>query len=323
MTTDTQPRDATDRLGRIVYIVHGSERFHDQARFSILTFLDLMLKARRSDIECIVFTDRPELVPSHALVRTLPVSRDQVQAWRGPLDFVHRIKLEVMRRAIRQFGAPLIYLDTDTRWLNLADAKFLELRRPRKDPPRRATLYLHTNEGSLSPQLHPRYFSSVTSDRAVKWILETWKAQSSPPWEMWNAGAIAVPVGAEDFFEQALRLCDQLLVRLRPRTYVEQLAVSLMAARDFTVEAIEDCIHHYWGVSAEFEPVLRRFLSEVKALPTEQQAVRAGEFPWNEASLRGHQHAPVHRWKTRFAKMRNSIQKRRIDLKALLLHWVA
>ena len=53
--------------------------------------------------------------------------------------------------------------------------------------------------------------------------------------------------------DEALRLCDELLLRLRPRTYVEQLAVSLLAARDFAVKPIDDCVHHYWGVSAEFE----------------------------------------------------------------------
>ena len=319
MTMDSQRRDSTETLGSIVYIVHGSERFHDQARFSILTFLDLMLKAGRSDIQCVVFTDRPELAPSHPLVLAVPITHDQAQAWRGPLDFVHRVKLEVMRRAVRQFGAPIVYLDTDTRWVNLPDAKLLKLHQPGKD----SRLCLHTSEGLLSPQLHHRYFVSLTSDPAVRKILSSWKLQTSPPWAMWNAGAIGVPVGAEDFFEQALKLCDQLLLRLRPRTYVEQLAVSLLAARDFTVEAIDDCIHHYWGVSAEFEPVARRFLSEIQALPTEQQAGRAGEFPWNEKSLRGHQHAPIHRWKTRLAKMRNSVQKRRMDLKALLLRWVA
>jgi len=136
---------------------------------------------------------------------------------------------------------------------------------------------------------------------------------------MWNAGAIGVAVGAEDFFEDALRLCDELLVRLRPRTYVEQLAVSLLATRDFTVKSIDDCVHHYWGVSAEFERDLRSFIPEIKALPTEEQARQAGAHTWDESRLRGGQHAPIHRWKTRFAKMRNSIHKRRMDLKALFL----
>jgi hypothetical protein len=320
-TVNTDPLQAqVSRVpGRIVYIVHGSERYHDQARFAVLTFLDLMLKAGRRDIQCLVYSDRPELVPAHELVRVFPVSTAEFRQWRGPLDFVHRIKLEVMRRAVGRFGAPMVYLDTDTRWLKLPVEAFLELGGQPTQAASRKTLFLHTREGELSPLLHPRYFEALRANRGVGQILGNWKIPGSPPWAMWNAGAIGVGVGAEAFFDQALRLCDELLLRVRPRTYVEQLAVSLLAARDSTVKPLDHCVHHYWGVSAEFERDLRSFMPGIEALPTEEQARRAGERAWDESRLRGGQHAPVHRWKTRLAKMRNSIHKRRMDLKALFL----
>ena len=320
MAADTSRSGAPAKLGSIVCLVYGSGRYHDQARFSVLTFLDLMLKAQRSDIDCVVYSDRRELVPAHPLVQTMPLSTEQLKAWRGPLDFVHRVKLEMLRHAIRHFGAPLLFVDTDTRWLKVPDAQFMELGRPPQDSSQKPTLYLHVKEGVLSPRFHPRYFQSLQPGRAARKILPSWEGEAT--WEMWNAGAIGIPVGAENFLEETLELCDKLLLYLRPRIYVEQLSLSLLGTRKFAVKPIDDCIHHYWGVSAEFEQVLRDILPGMQALPLEQQAGRAGALIWDEASLRGSQFMPAHRLKMRLAKMRSSIHKRSMDLKALYLRWI-
>jgi hypothetical protein len=313
----------TIQAGSIVYLVHGPEKFHEQARFSILTLLAAASTPHEHQARIVAYTDRPELLPDHPSLSAIRISAGDMKLWRGPLDFVHRAKLEVMRRAAAKFGAPLVYVDSDTRWLAYPEVELGELHARTAGDSGKPILYLHENEGVLSPKLHPRYFEALSGNAAVRRILARRGVALSSPWTSWNAGVIGVPRGAESFFDDALALTDDLTLRLRPRTYVEQLAVSLVAARDYSVKTLDNRVHHYWNVSAEFTSVLHAFLAGIRKLPIEAQIRAAGGYVWDEQALRGTQHAPAQRWKTRYKKWMNSLHKRRMDLKAIWLRSLA
>lgn len=309
--------------GHVVYVFHGSQKYQDQLWFSCLTLIELLMRAGRDDIGIVIYTDQPERCPSHRLVRTITFTAADLARWRGPLDFVHRVKIEVLRRAMREVSTPFIYVDLDTRWLKLPDAALGALSEAGTDDAGRMSFYMHILEGALSNTVHPRYFEAMQSKEPVQRILARWGVPTAPPWPMWNAGGIGLRAGMEPFLDDVLALCDELLLWLRPYAYVEQLAFSLLAQQRYAVHTLEDCVHHYWGVSVEFAPVVRQLLSELEATPSlEDRARVCADYKWDEQVLRATQREPQHLWATRLAKMRASVRKRQLDLKAIWLRTV-
>jgi hypothetical protein len=299
----------------IVYLSHGGPKYYDQTRFSALTLLDLLLKEQRNDIRIVVFTDRPQETPAHDLIHSIHVSSEKMKRFRGPLDYVHRIKLEVLRRAEGEIGLPFIYVDCDTRWLKIPDAQLTYLADSgRRTGDARPPCYMYENDGTISPDFFPQYFRLLQKKRNR---LIEWGVQAAPPWPMWNSGTVGVPSGAAGFFDKALEINDELLLEVRCRNWIEQLALALVAAGSFDVKPFDDCLAHYWGFSYELPVLLHRFFAGLPSgLSTEKMAEQCALFPLNEADLRQIQRARANRFKIWRAKMRNSLYKRKIDLKA-------
>ena len=299
----------------IVYVVHGPLKYYDQARLSILTALNLMLEAQRDDLRICVYAEQPERLPVHPLIQMHALDSAQLAAWRGPLDYVHRIKLEVLRLAARQLDAPFLYVDSDTRWRALPDAAFAALAAPAGD-----AMVMHVDEGPLSASFFPSYLKFLQRHQGQ--LLETWRVPPGP-WHMWNAGAIGLaPQHAAAFLDDALRLCDWLLPRLRPRNYIEQIVLSLLGAQRLRMHALGDALHHYWPHSLQAPHYLREVFAALPAgLSVPQEAEHLGRLHWDEQRLNALRQDPALRRQQLLSKYRASWYKRRIDLRALLLRW--
>jgi hypothetical protein len=322
----------------ILYLSHGGQKYHDQTRYSVLTLLALLLAQNRNDVRIIVYTDRPDQLPAHDLVKAVRVNSADFAVWRGPLDYVHRIKLGVLQRALDDLGAPLIYVDSDTRWLQIPDAPFAALagdpvpgsagvplvssfnegRRdghgPGATPP---PCYLYRIEGAISPTFFPQYFHLLRKSRRR---LTAWHLPHDPPWTMWNSGTIGIPSRSAGFIDDILQVNDALLPHVGFRNCVEQLALSLVAASRFDVRPFDAYLEHWWSYGSELPVYLRRFFDPLPpGLPVAEQAARAAQFRIVEAELRAIQRRPANRVVRWCAKVRTSFYKRRIDLLAFAL----
>src|SRR6266436_1445888 len=207
----------------ILYLSHGGQKYHDQTRYSVLTLLALLLEQDRNDFRIAVYTDQPGQLPAHDLVQAVRLKPEQFAALRGPLDYVHRIKLGVLLRALGELGAPLIYVDSDTRWLRIPDEPFGALSGSITPP----ACYLYKVEGAISASFFPQYFHVLREKRRK---LMEWRLPHDPPWTMWNSGTIGIPSRSEGFMEEVLRVNDALLPHVGFRNCVEQLALSLVTA---------------------------------------------------------------------------------------------
>lgn len=298
-------------MKQIVYLSHGAQKYHDQTRYSVLTLLDLLTKQGRHDIKITIFTDRPTESPDHELVSSIYLAPDDLARFRGPLDYVHRIKLEVLRRAEAELGLPFIYVDGDTRWQKIPDEQFAFL------ADGRPVAYMHKLEGMVSANFFPQYWGLL---RKKKEKLVEWNLLEEGPWPMWNSGTLGVPATASGIFDRALAITDDLLLDVGYRTCVEQIALSLLAGSQFQVNPFDDCLVHYWSYSFELPTVLQRFLQDLPpGLSITQQAERAGAFQISESELKAIQSASRHRFFLWRAKMQNSFYKRGIDVRAFWL----
>lgn len=297
---------------KIVYLVHGEPGFHDQARYSALTLLALLLRAGEDQIGIHVYTDRPELVPVHPLIVAHPLDPAQMRVWRGPLDYVHRIKLEVLRRAERELGTPLVYVDCDTRWRSLPLAELEALHAPVGEA--RSPMYLHLFEEEVSAGSAPSYFQLLMRKRAA---LAARQLRAQPPWQVWNVGTIGVPAGAEGFFDEALALNDELLPEARVRRTIEQLALALVACDRFELRPFDHRLTHYWNYGYELPVVLRRFFDRLPTgLGVEQLAQACAEYEPPQSELLAVRQTEAFRRDMRQNKYAKSRDKRRIALKA-------
>lgn len=299
----------------IVYLAHGDRKFHDQTRYSVLTLLAQLLEHDRNDFRVVVYTDRADELPLHDLVRAVAVSPAEFAALRGPLDYVHRVKLGILRRAVCELGDPLIYVDSDTRWRQLPDAPFDALSAAPAAGP--APCYLYKVEGTISARLFPQYLRLLQRQScrlAMRGIREV------PPWTMWNSGTVGIPRHGGDFIDEVLRVNDELLPYTGFRNCVEQLALSLVAAARFDVRCFDAYLEHWWSYGSELPVVLGRFFDALPpGLTVGQEAARAAGFRIDECELRAIQARPANRFARWRDKMHRSLYKRRIDLRAAAL----
>jgi hypothetical protein len=301
----------------ILYLSHGGQKYHDQTRYSVLTLLALLLEQNRNDFRIAVYTDQPGQLPAHNLVQPIPVSPEDFAALRGPLDYVHRIKLGILRRALDAFGAPLVYVDSDTRWLHLPDGPFAELSCDDDAPGSPPPCYLYKIEGTISPAFFPQYLHLLQRKRQQ---LAEWRLAPGPPWTMWNSGTVGIPRQSAGFIDDVLRVNDELLPHVGFRNCVEQLALSLVAAGRFDIRPFDAGLEHWWSYGSELPVLLRRFFDPLPpGLPAPEEAARAAHFRITEDDLRAIQRDPANRFARWRAKVRNSFYKRKIDLMAFAL----
>lgn len=310
----TQNIEDKDPYGTIVYLSHGSKKFYDQTRFSVLTLLYLLESANRNDINIVVYTDNIESVPKHEKITCIEIPRRELKSYRGKFDYVHRIKLCTLLRACKEISGPFLYVDCDTRWISLPDHAFGKLRETA--PNGKKYLVMHANEGKYSESFFPVYYEYIRKHKAE---LASLGIENISNLYNWNAGAIGVPQNSQAFFETALRVCDHLFTKVKPRNWVEQCAVSLVGCSQYEMFALGDCLHHYWNHGYEAPIYLARFFSELPSgLTVEEMAHACATHQWDDSELKRLQAMPIHIRKRTHLKWKNSISKRVIDLKILL-----
>ncbi|OWY38579.1 hypothetical protein CEK28_10765 [Xenophilus sp. AP218F] len=293
----------------IVYLSHGGKKYHDQTRFSVLTLLHHLRAADRDDIRVAVYTDDPSAAPVDPLVRIIPLTAAELRAYRGRFDYVHRIKLMVMRRACDELDSAMMYVDCDTRWLRVPDEAFDALLSG-------GSCCMHVREGELGPGFFPEYQVAATRYREP---LARMGATVAKELAMWNSGVIGTPAGAQAFYDASLAINDFLLPRMQPRNWTEQFALSLAACSRYRMLALGDALHHYWNYSYEAPLYLNEVFAGMAAdWSVARQAEYCANFAWSESRLRELQAAPEHKRQRRRNKWRASINKRKIDLRVWL-----
>ena len=134
----------------------------------------------------------------------------------------------------------------------------------------------------------------------------------------WNAGAIGLPAQSTLFFEDALKVSDFLFTKVKPRNWVEQFAWSLVGCDRYQMFALGDCLHHYWGYSYEAPIYLRRFFTSLPAgMSVDELAQACGTHQWSREGLIEIQSQRRHVWIRRWLKFKNSLKKKKVELKIL------
>lgn len=246
---------------------YGDARFLQQARFCILTAQARGLNAPGGP-RVLVYTDQPahfaELGPN---VTAVAVTADQLHRWRGTIDFVHRVKLEVMLHALATVGERLLYVDCDTYF--------------RVDP---QTLFARIAPGHTLMRVSEGAFSNRSNGiqrkmqafvRRHTFQLANGETVRIPEHtEMWDAGVIGIHAADTRLIRRALELTDAMYP-LYPKHVIEQVAVSFVLQTASAVGAAGDAVYHYWRYTTEFARILEDFFAASAGRPRDEVATAA------------------------------------------------
>ncbi len=232
-------------MHHLLFCAYGTPDHTNECKFALARFLRLATPATRERCRLHIYTDRPDdwkgfdFAPLDA---RLEVVEPAVFAlWKGPHDFVYRVKIESLRHLAGGVSEGwLVMMDTDTH--------LREDLGPMLDGLEAGTVYMHLNEGPITAANGfgewERYLAGAGFPRGL---------------QMWNSGVVALAAAAvEGFVDEALEVTDRVYAAF-PRHICEQFALGYCLQRLYSLEAAERWVFHYWGLK-DFRKLLRALL---------------------------------------------------------------
>lgn len=239
----------------ILYQAYGGPDFVNECRYSLLKYLQVYNLRPPAHTSLVVYTDAPDsfadFQPFLPHLATRKLSDETVQKWRGAINFVHRVKIEMLIDFLQGFEGNVLYCDTDTYLTAPLETLF--------DDIGRGSFYLHEYEGLIDKSVNPsfrkweRFLSSAPIDYRNK------QAVFSKSLRMFNAGTVGLNSREKDVLLDVLALTDAVYAKF-PKHIAEQFAFSYCLQQNGTVHSADSAVAHYWNLK-EFRRLLQQFFS--------------------------------------------------------------
>jgi len=230
-----------------LYLAYGGWQFRKEAVLSISS----LIEQGPVPGKILVFTDRP-LEFRDLPVDTVVVTARQIRKWRGPYGYTHRVKIELVREVLKEYGTSVIFVDSDSFWTSSPErlCRFVE----------EGFAVMHEKERALSQSYFPDYLAAIRNPGA----LERAGLPANVPEEVWiyNSGVIGLPHNTNrELLDQVARFCDFLCRSVPFRMeWVEQVAFSyIFQSLGFEVKSCTEELCHYWRDSFEFSRRIKSF----------------------------------------------------------------
>lgn len=256
----------------VVYQAYGIQDVLEQTLFSVLSLLHV--SPAESDLRAMVYTDRPDYFSTffngHPRVEIVAVPMEQFKAWRGTIDFVHRVKLEVLRSAGQRFSGSLLYCDGDTYFLKSPKPLFEKIDDQQS--------IMHIAEAELGQGKDPLTKKICKFAKNSQFQLDGEVVPLSPATVMWNAGVIGISENNKRLLEEMLTLTDAMFV-VYPKHVIEQLAVSIVLQWRTKIEASDHAVYHYWNQKPEYQTQIQKFFASFPEVKSALENYSRFQFP--------------------------------------------
>lgn len=268
----------------ILFQAYGNKEILAECR---LALLQLLKYHDTKEIILVLYTDDPayflkELAAFDNKIIEV-VTPELISKWRGNIDFVHRVKVEILADFFSKHSGNLLYCDTDTYCLRSLQPVFQQIENN--------ALYMHTNEGLISDAgntVMKKWHRFLTAHQPE---ITGIKAAAIPAMTMWNAGVIGINSSKAHLLKQVLTLTDSIYPLFSKHT-VEQFAFSYVFQQHAAVMPAEQYIFHYWDLK-EYREWLNRFYEINQELPLKEL----------ESSIQAYLPAPMMRDKMDYKKL--------------------
>jgi hypothetical protein len=216
-----------------------------------------------------VYTDTPEFFAPLAGngLEARALSEEEIRAWKGPCNFVHRLKAEMIREMVRRFpGDRLLYLDADV-IVTRPMASVFERIAP-------GAAVMHLREYSVAS----RRSEQLRKFRKYMGRLAFRNAPIDLTGDMWNAGAIGIHPAQFGVVDTWIAFIDTIYPKY-PRGLVEQYGISLFLQRAAAVTPCDAEVFHYWFQKDEYVAAIGRELELLRARPFADAAAHLRAHP--------------------------------------------
>ena len=232
-----------------VILAYGRETEYQRAIFAVLSFW-AWYDGPKADVRTLVFTDQPAAFQPY--FDGLPVAYelltpDRLTEWRGPGQYVHRVKLACLAHTLHQHpNDDLLFCDSDTFFVAEAD-QLLQRLRP-------GTSLMHQREYRLEEAVdiyaafhqakYPRKLLELISERTFR--VGTQKVRFRKAHYSWNSGVLGLGAALGSAISDIMALNDEIYAHTHWFTS-EQIAFSLALPVLSRVIPAEQYVLHYWG----------------------------------------------------------------------------
>ena len=181
-----------------------------------------------------------------------------MRAYRGAVDFLHRMKIRVLQDFLRTYSGNLIYLDADTAFLTEPHVLFDNLSQGR--------FVMHHRE-DLRSRPFMQFLRKFDDLVAIGDLPSNGRPAPAPSSvDMWNASVIGLNGENAAILDAVLAMADAIVVVApeKPRTIrwvSEQFAFSYFFQAQGAVLAADEYIYHYWDFKHEFDTILWKFFA--------------------------------------------------------------
>lgn len=247
----------------VLFHAYGSNEILAECRFALMQLL------QQHDVEtiCVVlYTDNPlyfkNELEAFSNAITEHITAKQITAWRGEINFVHRVKIKVLQHFFSKYNGSVLYCDTDTYCIQSPATLFANIDN--------GAFYMHTNEGYIKPtgNLVIKKWHHFLANNNIQ--INNKKVANIESISMWNAGVIGIGSQYASLLAEVLAITDSIYPLL-PRHTVEQFAFSYVFQNTCTILPADNFIFHYWYLK-EYRIFLKNFYLKYGTMSIDWQA---------------------------------------------------
>ncbi len=255
-----------------VYQAYGKIEILQQTMFSLVSLLAFVRK--QGDCGIVIYTDQKsyftERLGDLPFVFYEELTPEKIAQWRGSIQFVHRLKIEMLLDTVQKYPGRLIYLDGDTYFLTDPGKLFEKI-------DEKNTL-MHLPEGRVSGLRDPLSKKLTKFLRRESFVLDGKPYKILPEMTMWNAGVIGYASFHEGLLKDVLSLTDQSYGKYQKHV-MEQMAVSEVLQKNSNVHRTDETIYHYWNQKDEYQRRIVEFLGKNNSVNELIENYGKFEFP--------------------------------------------
>lgn len=239
----------------ILYFTHGSDEFLNEAVFALLSYY---VHHKENENKIVVYTDNVDYLRQRlpSSIEYVSLDKETIKKWKGDINFIHRVKIELLRDFATRFSGNVLYLDSDTYFKTNISELFQQIQK--------GIAVMSLKEGTIdkSPIRHLKQFDHYFKKKNHQITINNTSFDFQKDIRMYNAGIIGtiVPDNAP-LFDNALLITDYIYPE-NPSHVVEQFAFSyLLQTQNPDIIEAEPLIHHYWYFK-EFRSIINAFFKK-------------------------------------------------------------
>lgn len=251
---------------KLVFQAYGQLNIIHQNIFSIFSLLN-KLNGQFEELKIIVYTDNANAFEKYfsgiPQISYRKIDAAQIKKWRGAIDFVHRVKVEILKEVSEQYHDDVFYVDGDTLFLD-SPIKLFKLVDNKNS-------LMHICENVISTGKDPL-------SKKIKKYLKKYQPDISIHTSMWNAGVLGISKSINNCHQQVLDLTDKMYSQY-PKHVMEQLAFSYVLQNQTQIHPADKVILHYWNQKDEYQILINTFLEQNLDLATVQKNWNQIQWP--------------------------------------------